>query len=87
MVYLARYLDVFSSYIFSDNYFLKVVYILTSLSICVLIHSVYKDTYQRAFDTGLTEFTVFVAFGSAIFNNYQMTPFQVSIIKLINLLH
>ena len=79
MVFLTRYLDLFTSFISVYNTVMKLIFIATSLATCYLIYLKFKATYDSNHDTFRVEFIVVPVAGLAVLVNHEMTPMEVSI--------
>ncbi|PWA89207.1 ER lumen protein-retaining receptor A [Artemisia annua] len=79
LVFLARYLNLFTVVISVYNTVMKVVFIVTSLAIvyCMRWHRVVKRSYDREIDTFKYEFLVLAAFLLALVLNDKFTFFEI----------
>ena len=73
MVFLTRYLDLFTSFISVYNTVMKLIFIITSLATCYLIYLKFKATYDSNHDTFRVEFIVVPVAGLAVLVNHEMT--------------
>lgn len=79
LVFLARYLDLFTDFISIYNSVMKVVFIVSSLAIvwCMRWHRVVKRSYDRELDTFRHLFLVFGCFVLAVFVHEKFTVQEV----------
>lgn len=81
MVFMARYLDLFTDYISLYNTVMKIVFILSSLAIvwCMRMHRVVKRSYDHELDTFRHYILIFGSFLLALVLHEKFT-FQEVII-------
>ncbi|XP_065066177.1 ER lumen protein-retaining receptor 2-like isoform X1 [Rhopilema esculentum] len=77
LVFLTRYLDLFTSFISLYNTVMKVIFISTSLATVYLIYAKFKATYDSNHDTFRVEFIVVPVAGLAVLVNHELTPMEV----------
>ncbi|PIA42086.1 hypothetical protein AQUCO_02100148v1 [Aquilegia coerulea] len=79
MVFVARYLDLFTDYISFYNTVMKIVFILSSLAIvwCMRMHRVVKRSYDKELDTFRHNILIVVCFGVAVIINEKFTLREV----------
>ncbi|XP_010549428.1 PREDICTED: ER lumen protein-retaining receptor A [Tarenaya hassleriana] len=75
IVFLARYLDLFTDYISLYNSVMKIVFIVSSLAIvwCMRRHPVVRRSYDKDLDTFRHQFVVLACFGLALLLNEKFT--------------
>ncbi|OVA12418.1 ER lumen protein retaining receptor [Macleaya cordata] len=75
MVFLARYLDLFTDFISIYNTVMKIVFIASSLAIvwCMRVHRVVKRSYDKELDTFRHYFLVLGCFVLALLVNEKFT--------------
>ncbi|XP_019435482.1 PREDICTED: ER lumen protein-retaining receptor A-like, partial [Lupinus angustifolius] len=75
LVFLARYLDLFTDFISVYNTVMKVVFIVSSLAIvwCMRFHTVVKRSYDKELDTFRHYFLVLATFVIALVLNEKFT--------------
>lgn len=79
MVFLTRYLDLFTTFISFYNTTMKVIFITTSLATVYLIYMKFKATYDSNHDTFRVEFVVVPVAGLAVLVNHELTVMEVSV--------
>ncbi|KAL1453436.1 hypothetical protein WDU94_007576 [Cyamophila willieti] len=77
IVYTARYLDLFTSYVSVYNSFMKVVFLAASFGTVYLMYMKFKATYDHNHDTFRAEFIVLPAALLALIINHEFTIFEV----------
>uniref|UniRef100_A0A8D8UCW1 ER lumen protein-retaining receptor n=1 Tax=Cacopsylla melanoneura TaxID=428564 RepID=A0A8D8UCW1_9HEMI len=77
IVYAARYLDLFTSYVSVYNSFMKVVFLAASFGTVYLMYVKFKATYDHNHDTFRAEFIVLPAALLALIINHEFTIFEV----------
>jgi len=77
LVYITRYLDLFTNYISLYNSFMKIVFIGTSLATLYLMYIKFKATYDRNHDTFRIEFLLIPITLLALLVNHEFTPLEV----------
>ncbi len=77
LVFLTRYLDLFTSFISIYNTTMKVIFIATSLATVYLVYMKFKATYDHNHDTFRVEFVVVPVAGLAVLVNHELTPLEV----------
>jgi len=77
MVFLTRYLDLFTAFISLYNTVMKIMFIVTSLATVYLIYMKFKATYDSNHDTFRVEFVVVPVAGLAVLVNHELTPMEV----------
>lgn len=79
MVFTTRYLDLFTNFVCYYNTVAKVMFILCTYATLVLIFWKFRSTYDSKSDSFRAEVLVFAAAGLAVFVNYELTLFEVSL--------
>jgi ER lumen protein retaining receptor len=82
MVYLARYLDLFLSFISLYNTVMKVLFITASCATVYLIYVRFKATYDGNHDTFRIELAIIPSLILAFIFHYNMSFLEVGIIVL-----
>lgn len=77
MVFLSRYLDLFTSFISIYNTVMKVFFISSSLFTVYLIYFKFKPTYDSNHDTFRVEFLVVPVGGLAFLVNHEFSPLEI----------
>uniref|UniRef100_A0A2R5LMM0 ER lumen protein-retaining receptor n=1 Tax=Ornithodoros turicata TaxID=34597 RepID=A0A2R5LMM0_9ACAR len=77
LVYTARYLDLFTSFISAYNTCMKVVFLAASYATLYLIYVKFKATYDRNHDTFRVEFLLIPTVILALLVNHEFTPLEV----------
>jgi len=77
LVYITRYLDLFTNYISLYNSFMKIVFIGTSLATLYLMYIKFKATYDRNHDTFRIEFLLIPITLLALLVNHEFTPLEI----------
>ncbi|XP_054155219.1 ER lumen protein-retaining receptor 2-like [Oppia nitens] len=77
LVYITRYLDLFTNYISLYNSFMKLVFICTSLATLYLMYMKFKATYDRNHDTFRIEFLLIPITILGLVVNHEFTPLEV----------
>jgi len=77
LVYISRYLDLFTNYISLYNSFMKTVFIGTSLATLYLMYIKFKATYDRNHDTFRIEFLLIPTTLLGLLVNHEFTPLEV----------
>lgn len=77
LVFVTRYLDLFTSFISLYNTTMKSIFILTSLATVYLIYMKFKATYDHNHDTFRVEFVVVPVAGLAVLVNHELSPLEV----------
>lgn len=77
VVYTARYLDLFTSFISLYNTFMKVVFLLASFGTLYLMWVKFKATYDRNHDTFRVEFLLLPCALLALVVNHEFTVMEV----------
>ena len=80
MVFTARYLDLFTSFISYYNSVMKVAFILCTYASLVLIFWKFRSTYDSKGDSFRAEVLVVAAFAMALYINYEFTVIEVGIV-------
>lgn len=83
LVFVTRYLDLFTSFISLYNTTMKSIFILTSLATVYLIYMKFKATYDHNHDTFRVEFVVVPVAGLAVLVNHELSPLEVSVDKCV----
>ena len=79
LVFVTRYLDLFTHFISVYNTTMKVFYIASSLGTIYLIYVKFKATYDRIHDTFRVEFLIIPAALLAVFVNHDFEVLEVLI--------
>ena len=82
LVFLTRYLDLFTSFISVYNSVMKVVFILATLATIYLVFVKFRATYDSNNDTFRAELLVIPIAGLSVLVNHEFTVFEVS--KLVH---
>jgi len=77
LVYITRYLDLFTNYISLYNSFMKIVFIGSSLATLYLMYAKFKATYDRNHDTFRIEFLLIPVTLLGLLVNHEFTPLEV----------
>jgi len=77
LVYITRYLDLFTNYISLYNSFMKIVFIGASVATLYLMYLKFKATYDRNHDTFRIEFLLIPVTLLALLVNHEFTPLEV----------
>jgi ER lumen protein retaining receptor len=77
LVYITRYLDLFTNYISLYNSFMKIVFIGASLATLYLMYIKFKATYDRNHDTFRIEFLLIPVTLLALLVNHEFTPLEI----------
>ncbi|XP_076442864.1 ER lumen protein-retaining receptor 2-like [Babylonia areolata] len=77
MVFLARYLDLFTTFISYYNTFMKLVFIGSTGLTVLLIFVIYKSTYKSEHDTFHAAYLVLSAAGLAFYINHEFSFLEV----------
>ena len=77
VVFLTRYLDLFTTYVSLYNSVMKVLFIATSCTTVYLIYHKFKGTYDSNHDTFRIEFLVGPSFVLALIWHYSFTVLEV----------
>lgn len=77
LVFLTRYLDLFTHFISLYNTTMKVFYIVAALGTCFLIFKKFKATYDRIHDTFRIEFLLLPAVILALVLNHDFEPLEI----------
>jgi len=77
LVFLTRYLDLFTAFISVYNTVMKVVFIIATIASCYLILFKFRNTYDSNHDTFRVEFVVVPVAGLAVLVNHSMTVMEV----------
>ena len=85
LVFLTRYLDLFTSFISVYNSVMKVVFILATLATIYLVFVKFRATYDSNNDTFRAELLVIPIAGLSVLVNHEFTVFEVS--EQLNLVH
>lgn len=78
LVFLARYLDLFTSYISAYNTIMKAVFIVCSMLTVFLIYVWWKNTYDQKCDTFRIEFLVIPALILAFAINHDFSAMEIA---------
>ena len=79
MVFLTRYLDLFTTFISPYNTVMKVFYICASAATVYLIYFKFKATYDVNHDTFRPEFLVVPVAGLAVLVNHDFSLLEVNV--------
>ncbi len=82
LVFLTRYLDLFTHFISLYNTLMKIFYIISSIGTCYLIYKKFKATYDRTHDTFRVEFLLIPAAILALLINHDFDVLEVIKIAL-----
>jgi ER lumen protein retaining receptor len=77
IVYITRYLDLFTNFISLYNSFMKVVFIGAALATLYLMYVKFKATYDRNHDTFRIEFLLIPVTLLALLVNHEFTPLEI----------
>ena len=77
MVFITRYLDLFTNFISLYNSVMKVVFISGSVATVYLMYMKFKATYDSNHDTFRLEFLVVPVAGLAFLVNHDFSPLEV----------
>lgn len=77
VVYTARYLDLFTTFVSPYNSFMKVVFLATSYATLYLMYVKFKATNDRNHDTFRIEFLLVPVTLLALLVNHEFTPLEV----------
>jgi len=77
IVYITRYLDLFTNFISLYNSFMKIVFMSTSLATLYLMYLKFKATYDRNHDTFRIEFLLIPVTLLALLVNHEFTPLEI----------
>lgn len=77
IVFIARYLDLFTNYVSLYNTFMKIFFIAATLGTVYLIRVTYRKTYTDNFDTFRTIFVIAPAFLLALIINEEFSAMEV----------
>ncbi|KAK9153092.1 hypothetical protein Sjap_000572 [Stephania japonica] len=89
MVFLARYLDLFTDFVSLYNTVMKIVFVASSFAIvwCMRRHSVVRRSYDKELDTFRHYFLVASCFGVALLVHEKFTLVEVYCSRLVLLDH
>ena len=79
LVFLTRYLDLFTTFISPYNTIMKVFFIGSSLFTVYLMYFKFKATYDSNHDTFRMEFLVVPVGGLAFLVNHEFSPMEVTL--------
>lgn len=79
LVFLSRYLDLFTTFISPYNTIMKLFFISTSIGTVYLMYFKFKATYDSNHDTFRMEFLVVPVGGLAFLVNHEFSPMEVSV--------
>lgn len=77
LVFLTRYLDLFTHFISVYNTTMKIFYICASVGTCYLMFKKFKATYDRIHDTFRIEFLILPAAVLALVLNHDFEPLEI----------
>lgn len=77
VVYTARYLDLFTTFVSPYNSFMKVVFLAASYATLYLMYVKFKATNDRNHDTFRIEFLLVPVTLLALLVNHEFTPLEV----------
>jgi len=77
IVYITRYLDLFTNFISLYNSFMKIVFMSTSLATLYLMYLKFKATYDRNHDTFRIEFLLIPVTLLGLLVNHEFTPLEI----------
>lgn len=77
LVFLTRYLDLFTHFISLYNTSMKIFYLVASIGTCYLIYRKFKATYDRVHDTFRIEFLIIPAVILALVLNHDFEPLEI----------
>ncbi|CAB3402929.1 unnamed protein product [Caenorhabditis bovis] len=77
VVFSARYLDLFTTFISVYNTIMKVTFLAGTYATVYLMLFKFRSTYMRESDTFRVELLVIPAAVLALFINYEFTPFEI----------
>uniref|UniRef100_T2MGQ4 ER lumen protein retaining receptor 2 n=1 Tax=Hydra vulgaris TaxID=6087 RepID=T2MGQ4_HYDVU len=76
LVFLTRYLDLFTTFVSVYNTFMKIVFLVATFATCYLILFKFKATYDSNHDSFRAEFLVVPLAGLAVLVNHELTVFE-----------
>ena len=79
MVFVTRYLDLFTTFISLYNTVMKCIFMVTLFATVYLIYFKFKATYDSNHDTFRIEFVVVPVAGLAVLVNHELTVLEVSV--------
>ncbi|KAK7506289.1 hypothetical protein BaRGS_00002401 [Batillaria attramentaria] len=77
LVFLTRYLDLFTTFISPYNTIMKIFFITASLATVYLMYFKFKATYDSNHDTFRVEFLVVPVGGLAFLVNHEFSPMEI----------
>lgn len=77
LVFVTRYLDLFTHFVSLYNTFMKIFYIIASLGTCYLMFKKFKATYDRIHDTFRIEFLLIPAAILALVLNHDFEVMEI----------
>ncbi|KAI8506665.1 PREDICTED: ER lumen protein-retaining receptor 2 [Branchiostoma belcheri] len=77
LVFITRYLDLFTNFISVYNSVMKIIYLVTSLGTVYLMYFKFKATYDSNHDTFRIEFLVVPVGGLSFLVNHDFTPLEI----------
>lgn len=77
LVFITRYLDLFTNFISIYNSAMKVTYLASSLGICYLMFLKFKATYDANHDTFRMEFLIVPVAGLSFLVNHDFSPLEI----------
>ncbi|XP_063972097.1 ER lumen protein-retaining receptor [Diachasmimorpha longicaudata] len=77
IVYITRYLDLFTTYISAYNTFMKFIFISASVATIFLMYVKFKATYDHNHDSFRIEFLIAPALVLALLINHEFTPLEI----------
>lgn len=83
IVYISRYLDLFTTYVSLYNTFMKVVFIGSSLGTLYLMYLKFRATYDHNHDSFRIEFLIIPCLILALLINHDFTVMEVSLLFVI----
>ena len=82
LVFLTRYLDLFTNFISLYNSVMKCIFISTAVGTVYLMLFKFRATYDSNHDTFRMEFLIVPVAGLAFLVNHDFSPFEVRIFAL-----
>lgn len=78
LVFMTRYLDLFTHFVSLYNTTMKVFYLIASIGTCYLIFKKFKATYDRVHDTFRIEFLLIPAVVLSLVMNHEFEVLEVN---------
>merc|ERR1712157_306941 len=77
LVFITRYIDLFTVYISAYNSVMKLIYLICSISTCYFIYIKFRPTYNSENDKFRVEFVLVPAAGLAFLVNHHFEPIEI----------